>query len=84
MTREELIDVICDNVNEYTCKHYDCDGYEINCRKCAEEVLAEYEKQIRTKAIDDVLKRVREHYKFYKTMPSITLFEEMLEELKGE
>lgn len=47
--------------------------------------LEGHDKQIREKAFDDVLERVREHYKFFKTMPSITLFEEMLDELsKGE
>lgn len=47
--------------------------------------LEGHDKHIREKALDDVLKRVREHYKFFKTMPSILLFSEMLDELsKGE
>lgn len=36
-------------------------------------------------ALEDVFEKVKEHYKFFKTMPSITLFKEMLDELpKGE
>lgn len=59
----------------------------LNCDDCFYKLSLEsieYEKQIRDTAINDVLERVKQHYKFYRTMPSITFFEEMLGELKGE
>lgn len=49
-----------------------------------DEEKHEAEKEAYNQALNDVFERVREHYKFFKTMPSITVFEEMLEDLKGD
>lgn len=57
MTREEIINVIYNRADKSTCPIY-CPEYtgRDNCTKCAEKLLAEYEKQIRDKALDDMAK----------------------------
>lgn len=59
MTREELIDVILNSGNISTCPHSNCTGYRegkrFTCKECAEEVLSNYEKQIRADERNRVL-----------------------------
>lgn len=55
MTRQELIKAINDNEERWSCPAYNCDKPEEEgnsgecCLKCAEQQLAEYEKQLTQK-----------------------------------
>lgn len=42
-----------------------------------------YGEQIRKKAIDEFVEALKEHYKKYRTVPSIYVIEEMAENMKG-
>ena len=56
MTRDDLLNSICPMSRVYDCciadGDYDCD----NCKRLIKEWFDEYDKQIRTDAIDDVAK----------------------------
>lgn len=64
MTREELIEAIWDNEDAWSCPKYNCDEPEEEgntgecCKKCAENLLIEYEKQIRAEVIAEVKKKI--------------------------
>lgn len=62
MTREELIKVIYKSAEESTCPIHTCHELygEDSCLKCAEKLLAEYEKQIYNKALEDFGKKMKE------------------------
>jgi len=58
MTRENIIQAIFDNENNWSCPEYSCDKPEEEgntgecCLKCAEKMLEEYEKHIKLDAIE--------------------------------
>lgn len=59
MTREELIQIICNSNLPVTCPEYQCPMPEEEgntgecCLKCAEKQLAEYEKKIKADVIEE-------------------------------
>lgn len=60
MTREELINVIYKSSDKSaTCPASYCLEFMVkdNCLKCAERLLAEYEKQIYNQALEDLVKK---------------------------
>lgn len=65
MTRENLLQAIYDNMDNWSCQS-DCpptmekENPQEVCMQCANDLLAEYEKQIRADAIDVFLNNVSE------------------------
>ena len=54
MTREELIDIIYEDNTARSCRRHNCyiteseDGSWEHCKKCAEEMLKDYENKIKS------------------------------------
>ena len=61
MTRDDLLNSICPMSRVYDCciadGDYDCD----NCKRLIKEWFDEYDKQIRTDAIEEFVKAIEKH-----------------------
>lgn len=69
MTRENLLQAIYDNEDDWSCQ-YTCphtmeeENPQDVCMKCAEKQLKEYEDKIRADAIDDCKTILKSHHMF--------------------
>lgn len=84
MTRSELIKAIFENGDSWSCPEGEICEKSTSCEACAEKQIAEYEKQIRAKALDDFVKKCEKAalYQFGQKYVDIRAIREIAEQLK--
>ena len=87
MTRENLIQAIYENKDEWSCA-YSCqytmeeENPKDVCMKCAERLLTEYEQKIRADVIDDISNEIDRLNSQGGGIDDLKIFLEQLKELK--